>query len=88
LKITNLDNKNYIVIDEVYAFLSSDEENGEGIIAMEFFMDGRLMLMPFITADKARLESFRPHAEEMAKDSNNKIKLVKFTQRIDIEEIN
>lgn len=80
-------NKNYMLITEMYAFISSDDEE-EGVIAMEIMVNGRDTFLPFVMADKARLESLRPHAEQIAKFSNKKIKLIKFIQRIDIEEIN
>ena len=42
---------------------------------------------PLIAADAARLESMLPAARELAKANNIKMRLVKFTGRLDVEEI-
>jgi hypothetical protein len=42
---------------------------------------------PLIAADAARLESMMPAARELAKANNIKMRLVKFTARLDVEEI-
>lgn len=74
-------------ITEIWAFVSS-EEHGEGIIGetVNMPMIGKTF-MPFVCADKARMESLKPHAQRIAKESGKKIKLVKFTLREEIEEI-
>lgn len=42
--------------------------------------------MPLIAADKNRLEALWPIAEDLARFTKNKIKLVKFTNREEVEE--
>jgi len=42
---------------------------------------------PMIAADSARLESMMTAARELAKASNKTMRLVKFTNRVDVEEI-
>lgn len=42
---------------------------------------------PMIAADGARLESMMAAARELARASNKTMRLVKFTNRIDVEEI-
>ena len=42
---------------------------------------------PLIAADSARLESMMPAARELAKANNIKMRLVKFSGRLDVEEI-
>jgi hypothetical protein len=42
---------------------------------------------PLIAADQARLESMVPAARELAKASHIKMRLIKFTNRVDIEDI-
>jgi hypothetical protein len=42
---------------------------------------------PMIAADTARLESMMTAARELAKASNKTMRLVKFTNRVDVEEI-
>lgn len=72
-------------IETVYAFVSVDPLDGnEGVCAAPM---GGLGLVPLIAFDAARLESIRPIAADIAKMSGMKIKLVKFTQREEVEEI-
>jgi hypothetical protein len=42
---------------------------------------------PLIAADQARLESMMPAARDLAKTHNIKMRLVKLTNRVDIEDI-
>jgi hypothetical protein len=42
---------------------------------------------PLIAADLARLESMVPAARELAKTNRMKMRLIKFTNRVDIEDI-
>jgi hypothetical protein len=42
---------------------------------------------PLIAADLARLESMMPAARDLAKARNIKMRLIKLTNRVDIEEI-
>lgn len=77
--------KNYMKITEMYAFVSSDPD-GEGVVAQSMNMMGQQMMMPFVAADKARMESIKPLAKHIAKTQGKKIKLIKFTVREDLEE--
>jgi hypothetical protein len=43
--------------------------------------------VPLIAADAARLESMMPAARGLAKTKNTKMRLIKFTNRLDIEDI-
>lgn len=75
-------------ITELYAFVSVDE-GGEGVIGMTIDMpDGRETFMPFVCADKARMESLKPFAIGIAKSSNKTVKLIKLTNREELEIIN
>lgn len=67
-------------INEIYAYVA--EEGGcEGIISMQM---GNTH-MPLVGADVARHESLKEHVKQIAKASGKKIKLLKFTNR---EEVN
>ena len=72
-------------ITEIYAFVSVDK-GGEGVVGMRIPIDGEETFMPFICADKARMESLKPMAIKMSKMANKKIKLIKLMTRIEIEE--
>jgi len=75
-------------ITEVYCFVSVDER-GEGIIghSMEIPETGQQMMMPFVCADKARMESLKPLAKKMSLESGMKVKLIKLTNREELEVI-
>jgi hypothetical protein len=72
-------------IDEVFLFISSDDD-GEGIIGQSFQMMEQTVFMPFVCADKARMEFLKPLAKKIAKESNKKIKLIRLSVREEIEE--
>lgn len=71
-------------ITEIYAFVSVDE-GGEGIIGETMPVGGREIFMPFICADKDRLEQIRPFAERIHKETGKKIRLIKLTNREELE---
>jgi hypothetical protein len=43
--------------------------------------------MPFVCADKARMESLKPLAEKIRAEAGKKIKIIKMTNRTDIEDV-
>jgi hypothetical protein len=69
-------------IDELYAFIVSDE-TAEGLPA--FSANG--MMIPMVCADKARVDSLRGIARKMARESGRKITLARFSVRENIEVI-
>jgi hypothetical protein len=69
-------------IDSIYAFISSDE-TGEGVVAMWTQDMGWL---PMIAADEARLENLKPVARVIADTQKRKVKLIKLTTRVEVEE--
>lgn len=71
-------------IEGMYAFLSVDAEDGnEGVMAYKM---GDAW-MPLLAADGERLRVLRPLAEEIVRMTGKKARLVRFTGRIDMEEI-
>lgn len=68
-------------INELWAFVSTDEEGVEGVCAFRS-VDGWL---PMVAADVKRLSSLRPLANEVAKRTGRPVQLIKFTAREDIE---
>lgn len=72
-------------ITEVYVFASVDE-GGEGIIGMTMEIEpGRETFMPFVCADKARMESIKPMAKDIAKANGKTVKLIRLSVREEIE---
>jgi hypothetical protein len=78
--------KNIAIIKEIYAFVSSDQD-GEGIIGERLSINGMMTMMPFICADKERMETLRPLAIKIGNETGKKIKLIKFTGREEIQVI-
>lgn len=77
--------ENYLErIDAIYAVLSVDE-GGEGVVGAP--LQEGTMSVPLICADEARLASILPLARMIATLSGKKMRLVKFTTREVIEEI-
>ena len=72
-------------IKEVYVFASVDS-GGEGIIGQTVNVGGRSTFMPFVCADKARMESLKPIARQIARDSGKKVKLIRLSLREELEE--
>ena len=60
-------------------------EAGQEIVAQAKLGTGEYA--PLIAADVARLESMMPAARGLAKANNLKMRLIKFTNRLDIEDI-
>lgn len=78
--------RNYLEkITEVYCFVSSDED-GEGVIGERMNLGGQLTMVPFVCADKKRMEDLKPLAKEIGRITGKKIKLIKLTHREEIEE--
>lgn len=69
-------------IDKLYAYIASDEE-GEGLAGM--LMGGTMM--PLVGADKERMLSLLPRAQEIATASGKEIKLVEFSVRREMQTI-
>lgn len=74
-------------ITELYCFVSVGEKE-EGVIAAQINDPfGRLMMMPLVAGDKKRLEALRPIAQQIVKDQNMQVKLIRLSVREVIEEI-
>jgi hypothetical protein len=77
--------KNTIFINEIWAFVSVDPEDGyEGIISAPLLGPGSQI--PLIAADAKRLDSLWPIARKIAALTGRKCKLVRFHNREEIEE--
>ncbi len=75
-------------INEVYVFVAEQIENGilmEGVVGRELNVLGKDVFMPFVCADKERVDQLRPLAKELSKLTNKKIKLIKLSVREELE---
>ena len=73
-------------ITELYCFVSVDE-GGEGIVGQLMDLPSGRSFMPFVCADIERMESLKPFAKAIARATGQKIKLIKLTNREEIEDI-
>jgi len=65
-------------IEEMYAFVAEDKDpDDEGVVG--FMADTGWM--PMVGADMARAESLKPIAQNIARTTGKKIKLLRFTNR-------
>jgi hypothetical protein len=71
-------------IDQIWAVLSVDE-GGEGVVAAP--IQQGMLTVPLIAADEARLEIIMQLARQLTKLTGKKMRLVKFSTRTVVEEI-
>lgn len=69
-------------VDEIWAFLSVDADNNEGIIGFST-NDGRWV--PMVCADRKNIDPLRPLAKEIAAAAGKTVVLAHFSQRDDVE---
>lgn len=70
-------------IDRLFAYLSTDEAGGEGVIAVSTPTGA----MPLVGADADRMMSYQPFAREAAQRTGRPVRLVRFDRRTVLEEI-
>lgn len=71
-------------IEEMFAFVSIDPKDDiEGVVAANL----RGNWHPLVGADMERIESLRPLAAKVARDAGIKIRLIKFSVREDLGEV-
>jgi len=72
-------------IDELWAWVREDQGDGEGVLAAEMVLDGRTMFVPFVGADRERIESYRAQAQDIARRTGRKVHLIRYSTREVIE---
>lgn len=65
------------VVDELFAFVSSDEDGDEGVIAVQLV--GSDTMMPLVAADLMRVQEMIPFAEAIQQQTGHTYKLKHFT---------
>jgi len=71
-------------IDELFAFTAIDSDGTEGVTA---FLTIDETILPMVAADRARVDSLRPIAQDIARQRGVTIRLVRFSVREVLEEI-
>ena len=77
-------------IKEMYAFIVEDTgPDDEGVVAIpSISREHAPIWVPLVGADMARVDSLRPLAEDIGRQSGKKVTLVHFSNRRDLEIIN
>lgn len=70
-----------LVISDIYAYLSVDEDGNEGLIGE--LINGAWM--PFVACDKARLDSLEPIAQRVAQRTGRPVRLIHLSTRTEIK---
>lgn len=70
-------------IKTITAFIATEDDGTEGVIAM---LNGE-QWMPLIGADEDRIKALKPFAKEIAETSGCPAKMVRFSNREDLEDI-
>lgn len=76
--------KTHLKIEVIYAWVTTEPSGGEGIPAIATETGA---IMPLVGADLDRIESFRYVAENMRKHTGYPVRLVRFSNREDLEEL-
>ncbi len=73
---------------QIWMCVAVDPEDGaEGAIALESVINGRSVMVPLIATDEARLKSIRHLGKLLGEERGEKITLICFTQRTELEVI-
>jgi hypothetical protein len=74
-------------IAKLYAWIATEADGGEGVCAHNVVIDGREMMAALVGADRARIESYRSHAEAVARLTGCTVRLKVFGTGTVIDEI-
>lgn len=66
-------------IVELWAWIVTEENGGEGIAACEMSMQGARWMMPLVGADLERIKSLEPQARLVEQLSGRPVQLKRFT---------
>lgn len=72
-------------IEEIWAYVYVEANGDEGVPA--FLWEERNTWLPMIGADRARVESLRPYAQNIANSTGQTLRLVRFSFGQVMEEI-
>lgn len=72
-------------IEKLFAWVATEADGGEGVCGA--YVPSMGGLVPLVGADRERIESLRPHAEIIRRESGFPVRMVEFSTRIDGEEL-
>lgn len=65
-------------VEELWAWIITEENGGEGIAACEMALDGHRFMMPLVGADLDRIRSLQPQAYLVAQRTGLPVQLKRF----------
>ena len=68
-------------VTEMWAWIATEANGGEGVAACEMVIDGQRFLMPLVGADEARVRSLEPQARFVAQRTGLVVTLARFDGR-------
>jgi hypothetical protein len=74
-------------LTELYAWVCTEPDGSEGIIAASMPAAGGAMMMPLVGGDLARMRSLRHWAEQTRRDTGWPVRLMRFSTRTTLEEL-
>jgi hypothetical protein len=74
-------------LTEIYAWVCTEPDGSEGIIAAAMPTEGGVMMMPLVGGDLARMRSLRHHAVETQRATGWPVRLMRFSTRSTLEEL-
>lgn len=65
-------------VTELWAWIVTEENGGEGVAACEMELDGVRFMMPLVGADEGRIRSLEPHARIVTEITGLPVQLRRF----------
>ena len=72
-------------VTELWAWVITEENGGEGVAACEMPINGERFMMPLVGADEERIRSLEPYARIVESKTGLKVHLRRFTNAEDVE---
>lgn len=69
-------------ISALHVFIAEEDDGTEGVVA---YHDPQQGWIPMVAADEARLQILRPAAQAMATSLNRNLRLIRVTEREEVE---
>lgn len=76
-------------IEELFAWVATETDGTDGVLGAEMQIQGRTMFVPLVGADRARIESYRGHAEAIRqmRGGDVPVRLMRFSTATVLEEL-
>lgn len=68
------------LVTELWAWIVTEANGGEGVAACEMFIDGQRFMMPLVGADEGRIRSLEQHARLVEQRTGLPVQLRRFSE--------